>query len=562
MEHRSRLAFPRLTTIVIVLNLTLLLARSSLACNRRQFGKPSDSDIACVCNATSCDSLEFDWPQDDDSEFLLVTSDKFGRRFEKSSLHAGQVSSSQQTGPYDFDIVVNINKRRQQVAGYGGAFTDSATLMLASLPAETRARAYSDYFGAKGLDYNMGRVPIGGTDMSTRPYSYDDLPEGQTDLELNMFKLQPEDVVYKIPAIKLANSIRAERGLEPLKMVAASWSGPAWMKSNQHLVSGQLRSNATGPFWDAYARYAIRFLHEYERFNISMWGLAPQNEPRTPSRLGIERYNFNSVRFSPRQLADYIEDSLVPALETAKVDPNQVRLLLWDDTLDDLEVYLREALAGERTRAYARGLAIHWYSQGLREVPYARLIEANQALPDEYFLISTEASYIGGPKPGNWYRGARYARDILENLRIGSVGWIDWNLALDMSGGPTWCGNRLDSAITVDPHRGEYYKHPMYYALGHVSRFIPARAHVVETQARLASDTASESDLVVAAGELEQPTRRNGELRRRIGLVALNRVATPRRVRLSLDGCTSKESLAPLEVLLQGHSLTSFAFTC
>ncbi|KAK8404907.1 hypothetical protein O3P69_001482 [Scylla paramamosain] len=32
------------------------------------------------------------------------------------------------------------------------------------------------YYSPEGLEYTMGRVPVGGTDFSTHPYTYDDLP--------------------------------------------------------------------------------------------------------------------------------------------------------------------------------------------------------------------------------------------------------------------------------------------------------------------------------------------------------------------------------------------------
>ena len=34
-------------------------------------------------------------------------------------------------------------------------------------------------------------------------------------------------------------------------------------------------------------------------------------------------------------------------------------------------------------------------------------------------------------------------------MRRWVVGWVDWNLALDLEGGPTWVGNFVDSPIIV-----------------------------------------------------------------------------------------------------------------
>lgn len=53
------------------------------------------------------------------------------------------------------------------------------------------------------------------------------------------------------------------------------------------------------------------------------------------------------------------------------------------------------------------------------------------------------------------------------------MGWIDWNLCLDPNGGPNWASNFVDSPIIVYEDKGEFVKQPMYYALGHFSKFIP-----------------------------------------------------------------------------------------
>lgn len=60
----------------------------------------------------------------------------------------------------------------------------------------------------------------------------------------------------------------------------------------------------------------------------------------------------------------------------------------------------------------------------------------------------------------------------LQDLHHWVAGWVDWNLALDKQGGPNWAKNFVDSPIIVDPNNDEFYKQPMFYALGHFSKFI------------------------------------------------------------------------------------------
>lgn len=52
------------------------------------------------------------------------------------------------------------------------------------------------------------------------------------------------------------------------------------------------------------------------------------------------------------------------------------------------------------------------------------------------------------------------------------TGWMDWNLALNTQGGPTWVGNYVDSPIIVNQTADEFYKQPTFYAMGHFAKFI------------------------------------------------------------------------------------------
>lgn len=57
-----------------------------------------------------------------------------------------------------------------------------------------------------------------------------------------------------------------------------------------------------------------------------------------------------------------------------------------------------------------------------------------------------------------------------QDLNYNVVGWLDWNLCLDTRGGPNWSNNFVDSPVIVNGT--EFYKQPMFYAMGHFSKFI------------------------------------------------------------------------------------------
>ena len=46
----------------------------------------------------------------------------------------------------------------------------------------------------------------------------------------------------------------------------------------------------------------------------------------------------------------------------------------------------------------------------------------------------------------------------MQNLSHWSAGWVDWNLALNMRGGPNWVNNIVDSPIIVDAKNQAFYK--------------------------------------------------------------------------------------------------------
>jgi len=58
---------------------------------------------------------------------------------------------------------------------------------------------------------------------------------------------------------------------------------------------------------------------------------------------------------------------------------------------------------------------------------------------------------------------------------------------LDLNGGPNWAKNFVDSPIIVNATSGEFYKQPMFYALGHFSKFLPANSFRIGLKSNLKS---------------------------------------------------------------------------
>lgn len=416
----------------------------------RKFGKDDEVDnLACVCDVNYCDKLQFKWPLLND--VLVVKTSMAGLRFHKTLISDGKrkfgapiKDSGEHNNIQHIELNVDTSEKYQEIFGFGGALSDSASFNIESLKYPLNRSLMEDYFNSvSGLEYNFIRIPLGGADFSMRAYSYAD--DHEDDFELKRFKLAYEDDHLKIPLIKVA---REEAYPREVRVIGSAWTAPKWMKTNNNYVKGTLKGRPGGPHYKAYANYLLRSYEEYKKRNVTLWGLTVQNEPIHPLNPMV---NFSSMILRPEDHRDFIKLDLGPLLDernltasTVKNKEDKLELMILDDNLLLAEYYLKIVLADELVYNYATGIAIHWYYN--YAIPHHILTTIKRRYPDK-FILSTEASegYLpirGLPvEIGSWRRGVTYALDILKDLKFHVNGWIDWNLALDTQGGPNWAKN-------------------------------------------------------------------------------------------------------------------------
>ncbi|CAG2118651.1 unnamed protein product, partial [Medioppia subpectinata] len=252
------------------------------------------ADTVCVCNATYCDDIPAP-PKPVAGRATVYESNKSGQRFRESTLTftAHKVDKANSV-----DITVDPSVTYQTLYGFGAAFTDVSGQMFRSVN-ESLANALIDScFGANGMEYSMARVPIAGTDYSSRPYSYDDV---DGDLQLKHFALQKEDLELKIPYIKRAQSVSPNG----FRLFGSPWAPPAWMKDNHKFnESGALRGPIGGQYYDTFANYFVKFLDAYKSAGIEFWGLTVENEPI--QGMMNKKHPFNCLNISPSAEADFV----------------------------------------------------------------------------------------------------------------------------------------------------------------------------------------------------------------------------------------------------------------
>jgi glucosylceramidase len=375
-------------------------------------------------------------------------------------------------------VVVDPSRRFQTMAGFGGAITDSSATVLYRLSPAARDATMRSLFDPQtgdGLSYL--RQPVGGSDfVATAPYTYDDMPAGATDYPQRHFSIA-HDEAQILPLLR-----QAERLNPSLQIVATPWSPPAWMKTSQSLIGGRLIDSPG--IYHSYALYLTKFIEAYRAQGVRVDAITVQNEPQNRNPAGYPGTDM------PASQEEKVIEALGPMLSEAGLTtailgydhnwsehPNDIASTPPDETAD-INDYPQEILSSPAARWIA-GTAYHCYYGD----PSA-MTALHRQFPDKdvYF---TECSGNQSSDPANTFSDTLkwHAR----NLIIGSPrNWaktvINWNLALDPSGGPHVGGcSTCTGIVTVGPG-DTVTRNAEYYTLGHLSRFVhPGAVRIAST---------------------------------------------------------------------------------
>ena len=446
--------------------LALVTCGISVSSARRCVPRKYDQDsVVCVCNSTYCDTIESE-ENIQPGTFISYVSTLGGLRFEKYVYKIDNTSK-----PADVNVEIT-NKSIQSILGFGGAFTDAATINVKSLSKESQSYLLQSYFSPQGIEYNFGRIPMASCDFSTRVYSYDDFVN---DTDLVKFSLAEEDLIYKIPVIKQAISISKRN----ISLFGSPWSSPFWMKTNNNMTGkGTIKGEVEGTFYKTWANYFVRFIQAYKDHGVDIWGITAQNEPTDGN---LPKFAFQCLGWTPESQRDFIAKVLGPSLQAAGLE--HIKLMILDDSRLLLPYWAEVILHDPEAAKFVAGVAVHWYQDWF--APVSALDRTYEQFGQKYFILATEACEQDSfdkkksVSLGNWGRAEHYFHDITQDLQHGVSGWVDWNIALDTTGGPNWVNNEADSPVIVNATSDEFYKQPMFYALGHFSKFVSPGSKVL-----------------------------------------------------------------------------------
>ena len=364
-------------------------------------------------------------------------------------------------------VFVDTGRQFQTFLGIGGALTDAAAETFAKLPKQKQREFIDAHFDEqRGIGYRLARTNIHSCDFSSGSYTYVD--EG--DKELKSFSVV-HDKQYRIPFIK--EILAATKG--QLNIFASPWSPPAFMKDNNDILHGGKLKPA---FYQSWANYYAKFIRAYQAEGIPIWGLSIQNEPMATQK-------WESCIYSAEEERDFLKNYLGPTLSRAGLSDKKI--IAWDHNRDLIYQRASTLLADPKAARFVWGIGYHWYepwSGGDPMFDNVRLV--HEIFPDKHLIFTEGCVDAFDPKRlGEWKFGEQYGRSMINDFNNGTVGWTDWNILLDETGGPNHVQNFCFAPVHADTKTGELTYLSSYYYIGHFSKFIkPGAKRIASSPSR------------------------------------------------------------------------------
>ena len=348
-------------------------------------------------------------------------------------------------------IEVDDAQQFQKIDGFGYTLTGGSAQVINLLSPAKKQELLQETFGSSNnsIASSYIRISIGSSDLNSTLFSYDDMPNGQTDVNLSNFSLTP-DMLHLIPLLKEILLIQPS-----IKIMASPWSPPVWMKDNNSFKGGSLRPI----YYEAYAKYFVKYIQKMKEQGIAIDAITPQNEPLHPG-------NNPSMLMTAVEQAIFIKNNLGPAFQSAQI---ATKIVIYDHNCDHPD-YPTTVLNDPAAKAFIDGTAFHLYSGDI-----SALSTVHSAFPEKNIYFTEQYTASTG----------RFEDDLkwhVKNVVIGSMrNWsknaLEWNLASDANFGPHTDGgcNTCKGAFTVNSS-DSYTKNVGYYIVAHASKFVPTGA--------------------------------------------------------------------------------------
>ncbi|WP_282135619.1 glycoside hydrolase family 30 protein [Seonamhaeicola maritimus] len=345
----------------------------------------------------------------------------------------------------NFSIQVNSNITYQEMDGFGFALTGGSALHINNMGTSQRAELLNELFDTKRAGISYLRISVGASDLDIEPFSYDDLPIGQTeDLNLNHFSIA-KDQEHLIPILKEILAINPN-----IKILSSPWSAPSWMKTSNSTIGGSLMPE----YYSVYANYFVKYIKAYEAEGIPIDAITVQNEPHHDS-------NNPSMRMEANEMANFVKNHLGPVFVAENI---QTKIIVWDHNADNVD-YPISIFNDADANKYIDGSAFHLYGGTIDNLNTVHNAHPNKNLYFTEQWVGVNSDFDDNLK---WH-----TRELI----IGATrNWcknvLEWNLVSNSQlkphtpGGCTQCLGGL----TIDGNTEK--KNVGYYIIAHASKFV------------------------------------------------------------------------------------------
>lgn len=349
-------------------------------------------------------------------------------------------------------IDIDSSLQYQSVDGFGYTLTGGSAYLINRLSAAEKNSLLQELFtrsdNSAGVSYL--RISIGASDLNAEVFSYDDMPAGQTDVNLNNFSLS-KDTVDVVPLLQQIVAINPS-----IKIMGSPWSAPAWMKDNGNSIGGSLLPQ----YFAVYAKYFVKYIQAMKAKGITIDAITVQNEPQHGG-------NNPSMVMSAQDQAVFIKNHLGPAFNAAGIT---TKIVIWDHNCDN-PTYPITILNDAAAKPYINGSAFHLYSG---DISALSTVHGNH--PDKALYFTEQWTGAAGTFDGDFKWHTRNV--IIGSMRNWSRVALEWNLANDGAYNPHTPGgcNQCKGAFTLD---GSVNRNVSYYIISQVARFVPPGSVVI-----------------------------------------------------------------------------------
>ncbi|SNC77671.1 glucosylceramidase [Hymenobacter gelipurpurascens] len=404
---------------------------------------------------------------------------------DKSALFQAQTAPAWTTSAATGTVIeVDDKQTFQTIDGFGYCLTGGSAELLHAMSPAARASILKELFATDGNNIGVSylRLSIGASDLDATVFSYDDLPEGQTDPTLAKFSLAP-DKPHLIPVLKEILAINPS-----IKILGSPWSPPTWMKTNGNSKGGSLKPE----FYEAYARYFAKYIQGMKAEGIRIDAITVQNEPLHPG-------NNPSLLMLAEQQAEFVKKNLGPTFKKEKID---TKIIVYDHNADRPD-YPLTILGDPEAKQYVDGSAFHLYAG-----PIEALSKVHDAHPDKNVYFTEQ--WVGSK--------SAFAENLPWHVRTliigGTRNWartvLEWNLAADPQQNPHTPGGCTECRGALTLAGDQVTREDAYYIIAHASKFVrPGSVRIgsttSETLPNVAYKTPSGQRVVIVQNNSKEP---------------------------------------------------------